>query len=31
VGNALSGVTFLLFGAVLLGPAFGELTWAIVL
>jgi NhaP-type Na+/H+ or K+/H+ antiporter len=31
VGNALSGVTFLLFGAVLLGPALGELTWAIVL
>ncbi len=27
VGNVLNGVTFLLFGAVLLGPALGELSW----
>ena len=27
LGSALDGVTFVLFGAVLLGPALGELTW----
>jgi NhaP-type Na+/H+ or K+/H+ antiporter len=27
VGNVLNGVTFVLFGAILLGPALGELTW----
>lgn len=27
VGDLLSGVTFLLFGAILLGPALGELSW----
>jgi NhaP-type Na+/H+ or K+/H+ antiporter len=27
VGNVLNGVTFILFGAILLGPALGELTW----
>ena len=31
VGEVLDGVTFLVFGAVLLGPALGELTWQIVL
>ena len=31
VGNVLNGVTFVLFGAVLLGPALGELTWELVL
>jgi NhaP-type Na+/H+ or K+/H+ antiporter len=31
VGELLSGVTFLLFGAVLLGPALGQLTWRVVL
>ena len=31
VGELLSGVTFLLFGAVLLGPALGQLTWQVVL
>jgi NhaP-type Na+/H+ or K+/H+ antiporter len=31
VGEVLNGVTFLLFGAVLLGPTLGELTWEIVL
>ena len=30
VGNALNGITFLLFGAILLGPALGELTWQMV-
>lgn len=30
VGDVLSGVTFMLFGAVLLGPALGELSWQIV-
>lgn len=30
VGNALNGVTFLLFGAILLGPALGDLTWQLV-
>ena len=27
VGNVLSGITFLFFGAILLGPALGELSW----
>jgi sodium/hydrogen antiporter len=27
VGNVLNGVTFLFFGAILLGPALGELSW----
>ena len=27
VGNVLNGITFLFFGAILLGPALGELTW----
>jgi NhaP-type Na+/H+ or K+/H+ antiporter len=27
VGGVLNGVTFVLFGAILLGPALGELTW----
>ena len=31
VGNALNGVTFVLFGAILLGPALGELTWELAL
>jgi sodium/hydrogen antiporter len=31
VGNVLNGVTFLLFGAILLGPALGELTWELAL
>ena len=31
VGEALNGVTFVLFGAILLGPALGELTWELVL
>jgi sodium/hydrogen antiporter len=31
VGNVLNGVTFLIFGAVLLGPALGELSWDLVL
>ena len=31
VGELLSGVTFLLFGAVLLGPSLGHLTWRVVL
>ena len=31
VGNVLNGVTFVLFGAILLGPALGELSWEIVL
>ena len=30
-GTALGAVTFVVFGAVLLGPAVGELTWPIVL
>jgi sodium/hydrogen antiporter len=29
VGELLGGVTFVLFGAVLLGPALDELTWAV--
>ena len=31
VGNVLNGVTFVLFGALLLGPALGELSWDLVL
>ena len=31
VGEALNGVTFVLFGAILLGPALGELTWELAL
>jgi sodium/hydrogen antiporter len=31
VGNVLNGVTFLIFGAVLLGPALGELSWELAL
>ena len=31
VGGVLNGVTFLFFGAILLGPALGELTWELVL
>ena len=31
VGNVLNGVTFLFFGAILLGPALGELTWELAL
>ena len=27
----LNGVTFVLFGAILLGPALGELSWELVL
>ena len=30
VGDVLNGVTFLLFGAILLGPALGELSWELV-
>ena len=31
VGGVLNGATFLIFGAVLLGPALGDLTWELVL
>jgi sodium/hydrogen antiporter len=31
VESALSGVTFLIFGAILLGPALGELSWELAL
>ena len=31
VGDMLNGVTFVLFGAVLLGPALGDLSWKFVL
>jgi NhaP-type Na+/H+ or K+/H+ antiporter len=31
VGSVLNGVTFVLFGAILLGPALGELSWEIAL
>ena len=31
VGGVLNGVTFILFGAILLGPAFGELSWQLAL
>ncbi len=30
-GNVLNGITFLFFGAILLGPALGELSWKLVL
>jgi NhaP-type Na+/H+ or K+/H+ antiporter len=29
-GSVLDGVTFVLFGAVLLGPALGDLRWSLV-
>ena len=31
VGGVLNGVTFVFFGAILLGPALGELSWELVL
>lgn len=31
VGNVLNGITFVLFGAILLGPALGALSWDIAL
>ena len=31
LGNVLNGVTFVLFGAVLLGPVLGDLSWQLVL
>ena len=31
VGSVLNGVTFLIFGAILLGPALGELSWDLAL
>jgi Sodium/hydrogen exchanger family len=31
VGGLLSGVTFVVFGAILLGPALGELSWQLAL
>ncbi len=31
VGAVLNGLTFVLFGAILLGPALGELSWQLVL
>jgi NhaP-type Na+/H+ or K+/H+ antiporter len=31
VGDVLNGVTFVLFGAILLGPALGELSWQLAL
>ena len=31
VANVLNGVTFLFFGAILLGPALGELSWELAL
>jgi NhaP-type Na+/H+ or K+/H+ antiporter len=31
VGSVLSGVTFVIFGAILLGPALGELSWELAL
>jgi len=31
VGNVLNGITFVLFGAILLGPALGELSWDLAL
>ena len=31
VGSVLNGITFVFFGAILLGPALGELTWELVL
>jgi NhaP-type Na+/H+ or K+/H+ antiporter len=29
VGNVLNGVTFVIFGAILLGPALGDVTWQV--
>jgi NhaP-type Na+/H+ or K+/H+ antiporter len=31
LGNVLNGVTFIFFGAILLGPALGELSWELAL
>jgi sodium/hydrogen antiporter len=31
VGNVLDGITFVLFGAILLGPALGDLSWKLAL
>ena len=31
IGGVLNGVTFLLFGAILLGPALGEVSWRLLL
>ena len=31
VGSVLNGLTFVIFGAILLGPALGELSWDLVL
>jgi NhaP-type Na+/H+ or K+/H+ antiporter len=31
VGNVLNGVTFLFFGAILLGPSLGDLSWEVAL
>ena len=31
VGGVLNGVTFILFGAILLGPALGEISWELAL
>jgi NhaP-type Na+/H+ or K+/H+ antiporter len=31
IGSLLGGVTFLIFGAILLGPALGDLTWELAL
>jgi sodium/hydrogen antiporter len=31
LGEVLGGVTFIVFGAVLLGPALGDLTWSVAL
>ena len=31
IGSVLSGVTFVVFGAILLGPALGELNWELAL
>jgi sodium/hydrogen antiporter len=31
VGDVLNGITFVLFGAILLGPALGELSWELAL
>jgi sodium/hydrogen antiporter len=31
MGNVLNGVTFLLFGAILLGPAIGDVSWKLAL
>jgi NhaP-type Na+/H+ or K+/H+ antiporter len=31
LGNVLNGITFVFFGAILLGPALGELSWNLIL